>query len=210
MRPLTSHFPATALPTLATVRKQPKAARVFRRAPAVRAVVAGHHVTAVSATCHFTHAALRQWVQRFATQGAQGLVERPRSGRPRQVTGEIEQHLHRLVAQAPLQHGSIYAQWRCRELATVLVQLTGVQRGRGRVRWLLKKTREAPAGLLGGSIPTPLPSRLPLSNVLPANTARVAGHSSCARKRKPSCGAVPCPGRAGGVAPSAIACRHAP
>ena len=64
MRPLTSPFPDTALTTLATVRKQTKAARVFRCAQAVRAVVAGHHVPAVSATFHCTNSALRQWVQR--------------------------------------------------------------------------------------------------------------------------------------------------
>ena len=45
MRPLKSHFPAHALTTLETVRKQTKEARVFRRAPAVHAVVAGQHVS---------------------------------------------------------------------------------------------------------------------------------------------------------------------
>jgi hypothetical protein len=50
MRPLKSHFRADALPTLETVLKQTKEARVFRRAQAVREVVAGHHVNAVSTT----------------------------------------------------------------------------------------------------------------------------------------------------------------
>ena len=39
MRPLKSHFPAHALPTLETVLKQTQEARVFRRAQAVREVV---------------------------------------------------------------------------------------------------------------------------------------------------------------------------
>src|SRR5215510_3100289 len=141
MRPLTSHFRDDALTILDTVLKQTKEARVFRRAPAVREVVAGHYVTAVSATFHFTNAALRTWVQRFAQHGPQGLVDRPRPGRPPKVTCEREKHLHRLVDHDPLPHGSIHAQWRCQELATVLARETGVQLGRASVRCLLKKTR---------------------------------------------------------------------
>jgi putative transposase len=138
MRPLKSHFRADALPTLETVLKQTKEARVFRRAQAVREVVAGHHVNAVSAMFHFTNSALRKWVQRFAQQGPQGLLDRPRTGRPRKVTCALEQHLNRLVEQDPLQHGARSSQWSCRELATVLAQQTGVQLGRERVRGLLK------------------------------------------------------------------------
>jgi putative transposase len=141
MRPLKSHFHDDALTTLDTVLKQTKEARVFRRAQAVREVVAGHHVNAVSALFHFTNSALRKWVQRFAQQGPQGLRDRPRTGRPRQVTCALAQHLNRLVDQDPLQHGSIASQWSCRELAAVLAHQTGVQLGRESVRCLLKKTR---------------------------------------------------------------------
>jgi transposase len=141
MRPLKSHFPAQALPTLETVLKQTTEARVFRRAQAVRAVVAGQHINAVSETFHLTNSALRKWVQRFAQEGPQGLLDRPRSGRPRKVTCALEQHLNRLVDQDPLQHGSVSSQWSCRELATVLAQYTGVQLGRESIRCVLKNTR---------------------------------------------------------------------
>jgi transposase len=139
MRPLKSHFSTHALTTLDTMLKQTKEARVFRRAQAVHAVVAGHHVSAVSATFHLAHSALRTWVQRFAQEGPQGLLDRPRSGRPPKVTCELEQHLNRLVDQDPLHHGSLHSQWSCRELATVLAQQTGVQLGRESVRCALKK-----------------------------------------------------------------------
>ena len=141
MRPLKSHFPDHALSTLDTVLKQTKEARVFRRAQAVHAVVAGQHVSAVSATFHLANSALRKWVQRFAQEGLQGLLDRPRSGRPPKVTCELEQHLNRLVDQDPLQHGARASQWSCRELATVLAQQTGVQLGRESVRCALKKMR---------------------------------------------------------------------
>src|SRR5215813_9533552 len=141
MRPLKSHFPAAAFTTLTTLLLQTKEARVFRRAQAVREVVAGHHVNTVSMTFHFTNSALRKWVQRFAHQGVSGLVDRPRSGRPRKVTCALEQHLNRLVDQDPLEHGALHSQWSCRELGIVLARETGVQLGRESVRGVLKKKR---------------------------------------------------------------------
>ena len=102
-------------------------------------VIKGQRLQTVSDTLHFTYSALRKWVYRFANQGAQGLMDRPRSGRPPKVTCALEQHLNRLVDQDPLQHGSVYSQWSCRELATVLAQQTGIQLGRESVRGVLKK-----------------------------------------------------------------------
>src|SRR5262247_1883434 len=119
MRPLKSHFPDHALTTLDTLLKQTKAARVFRRAQAVREVVAGHHINTVSEAFHLANSALRKWVQRFAQEGPQGLRDRPRSGRPRTVTCTLEEPLNRLVDQDPLQHGARSSQWNCRALATV-------------------------------------------------------------------------------------------
>ena len=141
MRTLKLHFPDDALPTLDTFIKQTKEARVFRRAQAVRHVVKGQRLQTVSDTLSFTYSALRKWGHRFASQGVNGLVDRPRSGRPPKMTCELEKHLNRLVDEDPLQHGSSHSQWSCRELATVLARETGVQLGRERVRGVLKKTR---------------------------------------------------------------------
>ena len=141
MRTLKLHFPDDALPTFDTLLKQTTEARVFRRAQAVREVIKGQRLHTVSETLQFTSSALRKWVHRFAHQGTPGLVDRPRPGRPRKVTCELEQHLNRLVDQDPLQHGSLYSQWSCRELATVLARETGVQLGRESVREVLKKRR---------------------------------------------------------------------
>src|SRR5438128_7496429 len=140
MRTLKLHFPDEALSTLDTFLKQTKEAWVFRRAQAVRDVVKGHRLQNVSDALQFTYSALRKWVDRFANQGTQGLVGRPRSGRPPQVTGALAHHLDRLVDQDPLQHGSSHSPWSCQELATVLARQTGVQLSRESVRDVLKKT----------------------------------------------------------------------
>ena len=142
MRTLTLHFPDDALPTLESFLKQTKEARIFRRAQAVRDVVQGRRLQTVSDTLHFTYSALRKWVHRFANQGVQGLMDRPRPGRPPKVTCALEQHLNQLVDQDPLQHGSGHSQWSCQELAAALARQTGVQLSRERVRDVLKKRRQ--------------------------------------------------------------------
>ena len=141
MRALSSQCPPNALPTLDTFMKQAKETRIFRRAQAVREVAAGQTVKAVSRTFHFTHSALRKWVQRFAHEGTSGLVDRPRSGRPPHMTCELETDLNPLVDQDPLKHGCVHSQWSCHQLATVLAQQTGTQLGRESIRLVLKKTR---------------------------------------------------------------------
>jgi transposase len=142
MRTLKLHFPNDALPALETFLKQTKEARVFRRAQAVREVVAGQRLQTVADTFHFTYSVLRKWVQRFARHGVHSRVERPRSGRPPQVTGAVVHHLKRLVDQDPLAQGSSHSQWSCQELATVLAHQTGVQLSRESVRDILKKRRQ--------------------------------------------------------------------
>ena len=107
----------------------------------MREVVKGQRLQTVSDTLSFTYSALRKWVYRFASHGTQGLVDRPRSGRPPKVTCALERYLNHLVDQDPLEHGSIHAQWSCRELATVVARETGIQLGRESVRGVLKKTR---------------------------------------------------------------------
>ena len=141
MRTLTLHFPDDALSPFETFVKQTREARVFRRAQAVREVVKGHRLHTVSDTLSLTSSALRKWVYRFARHGTQGLVERPRSGRPPKVTGALERSLKHLVDHDPLEHGSLHSQGSGRALATVVARATGIQLGRESVRGVLKKTR---------------------------------------------------------------------
>ena len=209
MRTLKLHFPDDALPTLDTFIKQTKEARVFRRAQAVRNVVKGQRLQTVSDALSFTYSALRKWVHRFASQGVQGLVDRPRAGRPPKVTCELEQHLNRRIDQDPLQQGAIHSQWSCRQLATVLARETGVQLGRESVRGVLQKTRYASTAPLAKGIPPRLISLTARSHSPPSHTRRAVGRSLCSMQMKRSSGVLPCPGRAGGAPSSARAFPHA-
>ena len=205
MRTLKLHFPDAALPTVDTFLKQTKEARVFRRAQAVREVGKGQRLQTVSDTLHFTYSALRKGVYRFAHHGVQSLADRPRPGRPPKVTCELAHHLDRLVDHDPLQHGSSHSQWSGQELATVLGRQTGVQLSRESVRAVFKKKTSATAVPRGGSLPTLLHWRGLLSNWPRWSTGPAVARSFCSMKMKRSCGAVPCPARAGGAKCSARA-----
>src|SRR6516164_3826976 len=210
MRTLKLHFPDEALPTLDTFLKKTKEARVFRRAQAVRDVVRGQRLQTVSDTLHFTYSALRKWVYRFAHQGTQGLVDRPRSGRPPKVTCALEQHLNRLIDQDPLEHGSLHSQWSCRELATVFARETGVHLGRESIRSVLKKKTSATTAPPANCPQPQLISPTALWHSLPLSTRRAGARSFCSMSMKRSCGALPGRGRAGGAPPSVPASRSVP
>lgn len=140
MRNLNLQFADDALSKLDAFVKETKEARLFRRAQAVREVVKGTRMQAVSNRFDFTYSAVRKWVHRFGREGTAGLFDRPRPGQPRKLTRDLQHHLDRLVEQDPLEHGSIHSQWSCQELANVLRQQTGLQVGRETIRLALKKT----------------------------------------------------------------------
>jgi leucine-zipper of insertion element IS481 len=82
MRTLRLHFPDDALPPLDTFLKQTKEVLIFRRAQAVREVIKRRRMQNVSDALQFMCSALCKWVHRLATQGPQGIVDRPRPSRP--------------------------------------------------------------------------------------------------------------------------------
>jgi len=145
MRTLKLHVPDAALPPWDPFVQQTKEARVFRRAQAVRAVVQGQRLPTVSDTLQLTYSALRQWVQRWAHPGTQGLIARARAGRPPPGTCALAMPRNRLVDPDPVQHGSLHSQWSGQERAPILARQTGVQLSRESVRDVRKKKTSPPA-----------------------------------------------------------------
>ena len=102
---LSNSTPDEALPTLDTFLKQTTAARSCRRAQTVCAVVQGPRRQTVSDALPFTSSALRKWGHRFANQGVQGLVDRPRRSppsllqdRPHLEPEGLRQYIHQVIA----------------------------------------------------------------------------------------------------------------
>lgn len=77
---------------------------------------------------------LRAWTTRFLAEGRDGLVDRPRSGRPRKLGPEAEAFLQRVVGELPADHGYPVATWTLADLTDLLarngwaVALTTVER----------------------------------------------------------------------------------
>ena len=206
MRTLKLHFPDDALPTLDTFVKQTREARVFRRAQAVREVVEGRAPENVSDALSFTYSALRKWVYRFAHHGTQGLVDRPRSGRPPKVTCALEQAPESSGRSRP--PGARFPLFPM-ELSRTCDRLS--PRGWGPT-WAGKCAlcvKKKDIQLLPPHRSTGIPPRLisptTLSNLPPSSTARVVARSFCSMKTKRSCGALRCPARAGRAQPCVLA-----
>lgn len=63
---------------------------------------------------------VRRWLRRFEAEGCKGLIERPRSGRPAQVTQAVEHFLWGCLQQSPRAFGIERPTWTTAHLAYVL------------------------------------------------------------------------------------------
>lgn len=63
---------------------------------------------------------VRRWLQRFEAEGWAGLIERPHSGRPPQVTDAVEQFLRECIHKSPREFRIGRPTWTTAHLAQVL------------------------------------------------------------------------------------------
>ena len=75
----------------------------------------------------FSHDTVSRYIARYESEGIQGLLTRPRSGRPRKVTAEYEALLLELVVQEPRSLGMPFSNWTTANLAAELAKLTGIE-----------------------------------------------------------------------------------
>jgi transposase len=60
---------------------------------------------------------VRKWRRRFCEEGADGLADRPRPGRPRRFCATVVAHVKALACELPATSGIPLARWSCPELA---------------------------------------------------------------------------------------------
>lgn len=75
----------------------------------------------------FSHDTVSRYIARYESEGIQGFLPRPRSGRPRKVTAEYEVLLLELVAQGPRKLGIPFSNWTTSNFATELGKLIGTE-----------------------------------------------------------------------------------
>ncbi len=75
----------------------------------------------------FGHDTVSRNIAHYEVEGLTGLLPKPRSGRPREVTPEYEALLLQLVEQEPRAVGMPFSNWTTANLAEELVHRTGIE-----------------------------------------------------------------------------------
>lgn len=86
----------------------------------------GRHPAEITHITQQSDDTVRRWLQRFEDEGCAGLVERPRSGRPPQITDTLDQFLWRCMHKSPRKFKVDRPFWTTADLAGVLKRKLGV------------------------------------------------------------------------------------
>jgi transposase len=92
------------------IRKVPTA-REMRRAQAVRLSAQGRKAREIAEVLGFSVQSVHRFINAFNREGAKGLCEKPRSGRPPKATDEYIRLLKEAVATPPAELGYPFASW---------------------------------------------------------------------------------------------------
>lgn len=112
-----------------------------RRLLALALVMEGSTRTVAARSAGMDRQTLRDWVIRYNAEGTEGLRDRPRSGRPGQLSEEQLAELTRLVEAGPDidVHGVV--RWRCVDLQAQIKQRFEVEISERHVGRLLKRLK---------------------------------------------------------------------
>ena len=94
--------------------------RVSRRAQIVLASVRRNSVPDIATVFGVSRNTVRLWLYRFNAYGPLGLYDEERSGRPRKITQEVKDTLHKMMQTDPQQEGYALTCW---TVATLLLAL---------------------------------------------------------------------------------------
>jgi transposase len=110
-----------------------------RRLLAVASVLEGASRTQAAEAAGMTRQTLRDWVHRYNEEGADGLLDRRRPGRPGRLNKAQLEELDALVEKGPdiAAHGVV--RWRCADLRSVIAGTFAVTMSERHVGRMLKK-----------------------------------------------------------------------
>lgn len=110
---------------------------VVKRAMALRLLHYGHRPEAVAEMLLVTASTIYQWHHRWVAEGLDGLVDRPKSGRPRKANEKYCQLLAEALETDPGSFGYAFTVWTSDRLRAHLEQLTGISLSLGRFSTLM-------------------------------------------------------------------------
>lgn len=112
---------------------------VVKRAMALRLLHRGHSPQEVAEMLVVNLSTIYNWCRRWAAEGLDGLVNRPKSGRPRKADDHYCQLLEEALETNPAASGYAFTIWTSDRLRTHLEQQTGISLSRGRFAELLER-----------------------------------------------------------------------
>lgn len=117
--------------------EQDGAYRVAKRLRAVVLNSEGHSSGELAKLLQAPRSKVSEWLQRYQSQGVEGLLEGYRSGRPPELTPEQRQQLGDILDSGPVAYGLDSGIWSSPMIAWIIEEEFGVQYHPGHVRKLL-------------------------------------------------------------------------
>lgn len=131
-------LPAGARWQLEQLRDGAKDARLVRRAQVVLMTADGKSVGEIGEATGFKQAAIWKWRKRYATEGIEGIYDRPRPGPKPKADDAYLSMLRRTVKRSPRKMGYAFTVWTGARLAEYMAQKMGVRLSAAWVLELLK------------------------------------------------------------------------
>ena len=125
------------LPRLSKEADRDGAYRVAKRLRAVVMNSEGHTSGELAEILQAPRSKVSEWLQRYQTDGIDGLLEGVRSGRPAELTEKQQQQLGDILDSGPVAYGLDSGIWTSPMIAWVIEEEFGVQYHPGHVRKLL-------------------------------------------------------------------------
>lgn len=86
-----------------------------------------------------SEATVLRWLKRYIAEGANGLFDAPRSGRPAQINDAYRQQLLEAVRRRPRSLGQPYSLWTLQRLVDYMAEQTGIRVSDETVRKILHR-----------------------------------------------------------------------
>ena len=112
---------------------------VVQRATAIRMLHLEFPLKQVATAVNRSQSTISNWWERYKTQGLEGLANRPRSGRPEQVTEDYVERVETTVETDPTSLGYPFTVWTVDRLRQHLQTETGIQISGDRLRVVLRQ-----------------------------------------------------------------------
>jgi transposase len=133
------HALSTAeLDALKTLYRQTSEADVRSRCHMILLSNGGRSPPQIAKQVRFSRRTVTRFIQRYEAEGLQGLMTKPRSGRPPKVTAAYKAQLLELVEQQPRTLVLPYSNWTTANLAEYLAESTGIELSARQVENILK------------------------------------------------------------------------